>query len=361
MKLEIESRVKNYTLEMTLNILDNRDALNEKLGKGRAFFFVDKEFYNNFEDKLTKFIGDDFLLKIDALEENKEFVNLANYIQALVDAGFRRTDTVVTLGGGVLQDISGFITSTLYRRTKWIFFPTTLLAQADSCIGSKTSINFGDFKNLIRSFYPPDYIFVDPSFTKTLPDHHFNSGVGEIIKFHILSDNEGYQRLLKYINSSDLREEKLLNETVYSTLMIKKSYFEQDEFDTGIRNLLNYGHCFGHTLESASNFAVAHGEAVVVGMGFADWLANKRGLMDNNKKEEFSTIFKRHYPKFSLKGIDAETIIHYLKRDKKRTTKDLTMIMDSSVGDFQKFDDVKEEEIREVFTEFFDVYPELVN
>jgi 3-dehydroquinate synthase len=360
MKMKIKSSVKEYTLEMVDSILDNPSLLRSELGNGRPFFFIDKDFESHYSDKLSNFVGDDFKLLIDAKEENKEFVNLAVYIKALVDAGFRRTDTLVTFGGGVLQDISGFIASTLYRGAKWIFMPTTLLAQADSCIGSKTSINFGDFKNLIGSFYPPNKILVDPSFTNSLSDEHFNSGVGEIIKFHILSDENGYGRLLNYLKQDDLRDGKALQEIVFSTLQVKRSYFEKDEFDTGLRNLLNYGHCFGHALESASNFAVAHGEAVIVGMGFADFLARERGFMKNEIFEEFAKIFEKHYPKLDLSNIDADTIIHYLKRDKKRVTKDLTMIMGSSVGNFFKFDDVKEEEIRKTFESFFRSYPRLV-
>ena len=132
-------------------------------------------------------------------------------------------DVLITFGGGILQDICGFIASTLYRGIKWIFFPTTLLAQADSCIGSKTSINFKNSKNLIGSFYPPDIIIIDPVFCKTLTPGYFNSGLGEIIKFHLMSDYNEYEKLEKYLASNNLRDGAEFHDIIWSTLMIKKS------------------------------------------------------------------------------------------------------------------------------------------
>ena len=275
----------------------------------------------------------------------------------LIENRFTRNDVLLTIGGGILQDISGFVASTLYRGIKWVFFPTTLLAQADSCIGSKTSVNFGDSKNLIGSFYPPDMIHIDARFCHTLTDEYFNSGVGEIIKFHLLSDNKGYARLKEYLLSSDLCETSRLNKIILSTLAIKKSYFEGDEFDTGRRNLLNYGHCFGHALESASNFGVCHGEAVLVGMGFANLMSLKRGIMYKEKYDEFEAIFQKHYPRFDLSSVSADVLIEYLKRDKKRVGKDLTMILAEDIGKHYKSDDIKEFEIRNVYHEFLKGYP----
>lgn len=350
--MKIHSNIKDYSVDMIDDLFNKKEEVFSGLKYGRLFYFVDAEVYRIYEEKLKRFIDDDFCLVIEAEEIKKEYENLANYYKALIDNRFTRNDILVTIGGGILQDISGFIASTLYRGIKWIFFPTTLLSQADSCIGSKTSINFGDSKNLIGSFYPPDIILIDTSFNETLTDEYFNSGLGEIIKFHLMSDDKGYNLLQKYLESPDLRKGDIFKEIIWSTLLIKKSYFSEDEFDTGRRNLLNYGHCFGHALESASNFKVCHGEAVLVGMGFANLLSLKRGIMNADKYEEYEEIFRRHYPEFDLAGIDVKDIIYYLKRDKKRTGKDLTMILSEDIGKQIKFDDVTEDEIIDIFGEF---------
>jgi 3-dehydroquinate synthase len=234
---------------------------------------------------------------------------------------------------------------------QWVLIPTTLLAQADSCIGSKTSVTFGASKNLIGTFYPPDRIYIDTDFCRTLTREYFNSGLGEIIKFHLMSDGAGYRSLMRYLAAPDLRDGARLRQIIRSTLMIKRSYFEGDEFDAGRRNLLNYGHCFGHALESASGFAVCHGEAVIVGMDFANLVSRTRGIMKRDTCEEFGKIMTRYYPAFDLAALSAEDIIRHMRRDKKRVGKDLTMILSRGIGEQFKYNDIKEDEIRKAYAE----------
>ena len=296
--MKIRSKVKDYCLRFVDNVLDKQSTLFSGFKYRRIFYFIDKNVYKIYQRKLKRFIRNDDFLIIPAIEKNKSYSKMADYYRKLIKARFSRSDVLVTFGGGILQDLSGFIASTLYRGIQWIFFPTTLLAQADSCIGSKTSINFDKSKNLIGTFYPPDYIFIDIAFCKTLTQEYFNSGLGEIIKFHLMSDKTAYSLLRKYLAYPTPRENKYFKKIVFSTLKIKYSYFKDDEFDLGRRNLLNYGHCFGHALESASNFSVCHGEAVIVGMGFANLLALKRGIMEREKYNEFEDILRRYYPRF---------------------------------------------------------------
>lgn len=354
--MKIQSKIKEYVVEITNDIFYKRDSIFSNLNYRRLFYFVDGNVSRFYGKQLSKFIGNDFSVIIEAEESNKEYVNLAQYYKRLIENDFKRADILVTIGGGILQDISGFIASTLYRGIKWVFIPTTLLAQADSCIGSKTSINFSGSKNLIGTFYPPDHIYIDSKFCNTLTNGYFNSGIGEIIKFHLMSDAERYKKLKKYLNIQNPREKAALEEIISSTLSIKKSYFDEDEFDTGRRNLLNYGHCFGHALESAANFAICHGEAVIVGMGFANLLSFKRGIMKEEKYNEFEDILRRYYPDFNLARISIDDLIKYLKRDKKRVGSDLTMILCKDIGEQLKCDDIKELEIRDNYSEFLKVY-----
>lgn len=355
--MKITSKIKDYSVELVEGSLSKREELFSDLKFSKACFFVDRHFYSLYKKQIDAFIKGDPCIVIEATEPNKAYIKLADYYQALLDHGFQKKDLLVTFGGGILQDISGFIASTLYRGIPWVYFPTTLLAQADSCIGSKTSINFGESKNLIGTFYPPDRIFIDMGFAETLTDEYFNSGVGEIIKFHLLSDPVKFQLLKKFLASENLRTSKYLKKIILSTLEIKKSYFDADEFDTGRRNLLNYGHSFGHALESASNFGVCHGEAVIVGMGLANLVSLKRGLMAPKLYEDIEKILYAHYPRFDLSRISADQMLYYLMKDKKRAGQDLTLILARDIGDHQKFDDVKEREIKEAYSEFLKRYP----
>ncbi len=356
--LHISSKIKDYSVEMVDGILDKRELL-DKVPHSRCFFFIDKAVYNLYKKQIAAFVGNDFYVLIDAKETNKEYSALLRYYELLIANKFTRSDLLVTIGGGILQDISGFIASTLYRGLKWAFIPTTLLAQADSCIGSKTSINLGMRKNMIGTFYPPDIIFIDTAFCETLTDGYFNSGLGEIIKFHLQSDAKGYKTLTDYLASERPRDPALLKKMILSTLKIKQSYFEEDEFDSGRRNLLNYGHCFGHALESASEFSVNHGEAVIAGMGFANLVSLHRGIITPEKYREFESILRAHYPQFDFGTITAEDIITYLKQDKKRVGCGLTMILSADVGKQRKYDDLTEDEVRSVFDEFTGNYPRM--
>ena len=343
-------------MELTDKVLEQKDLLKTDNIHQKYLYLIDDSVYKIYQKQLEPFIGKNNLVIIPATEDSKSFHSLAKIYRALINNEFRKKDTLVTFGGGVLQDISGFIASTIYRGVKWVFFPTTLLAQADSCIGSKTSINFDESKNLIGTFYPPDKIYIDINFLSTLKDDYFYSGVGEIIKFHLMADNKRYQLLRKFLATSDLKKSNILKKIIKSTLFIKKSYFEGDELDLGRRNLLNYGHCFGHALESASNFAVSHGQAVIVGMGFANLLSLKRGLMTKEKYDEFEEILEKYYPRFDISKISIGDIIYHLKRDKKRVGKDLTMILSQDIGKQFKFNDIKEKEIIETFNDFVKNY-----
>lgn len=355
--MKISSKIKNYSLQMVDGLLERKENILRGLPYKRLFYFVDKNFFRLYRKRLDPFFGGDFCRIIPALEANKSYGALQGHYRALIGSGFMRNDLLITFGGGILQDISGFIASTLYRGVRWVFFPTTLLAQADSCIGSKTSINFDASKNLIGTFYPPDKIYIDSSFCRTLSRRYFNSGLGEIIKFHLMSDQKGYRLLKNYLASSDLIDNPYFKRIILSTLKIKRSYFGEDEFDKGRRNLLNYGHCFGHALESASNFALSHGEAVLVGMGLANLVSLKRGLMKLDTYDEFERIFRRYYPRFELRQIAAGEIIRYMRRDKKRTGSGLTMILASSLGRQGKFGDIKEKEISDSYRVFLKKYP----
>lgn len=356
-ELRIHSNVKDYVVMLVDGVLAKRDLVLAPFGSARPHFFLDAQVDRLYGDALNGFIAGAPALIIPAEEDRKSYEALAEYYRWLVAQGFRRNDVLVTLGGGILQDISGFVASTLYRGVPWAFVPTTLLAQADSCIGSKTSINLGTAKNLIGTFYPPDAVYIDQAFTETLTDAYFASGVGEIIKFHLLSDEDGYARLRAFLAEPDLRRNPRLGPIISSTLDIKRSYFEADEFDTGRRNLLNYGHCFGHALESASDFAVSHGEAVIVGMGVADAVARERGLLAPERAAEYEALRASHYPRFDLGAVPTADLLAYMERDKKRTGEGLTMVLLRGVGDALKADDVTPDEVERAVRRFVDGHP----
>lgn len=351
--MKIRSKIKDYSVELLGDVFEKKNMIeNEKDRNQRFFYLVDENVYNIYRPRITNFIGNDFFIIIPATEESKTLQYIIGLYRSLFKGGFTRNDFIITFGGGILQDISGFLASTIYRGVKWIFFPTTLLSQADSCTGSKTSLNFDLSKNQIGTFYPPDRIFIDLDFINTLSDEYFNSGLGEIIKVHLMAGNREFSMLRNFLSSKNIKDLKLLREIIQSSLNIKRSYFEDDEFDFGRRNLLNYGHTFGHALESASNFSISHGEAVMMGIGFANLVSLNRKILGKEEYMRMKNLLDNHYPSVKLSSISPDSIIDYMKKDKKHVGRNLCMILLKKIGNLQKYDDVSETEIINTYREF---------
>ena len=162
----------------------------------------------------------------------------------------------------------------MYRGVDWIFFPTTLLAQGDSCIGSKTSINFGKFKNQVGGFYPPVNIYIDLAFLATLKDIDIKSGLGEMCHYYIVAGEEDFMRYKREYDFA-LSDKNVLAGIIARSLEIKKGYIEIDEFDQKERQVFNYGHSFGHAIESLTDYRIPHGIAVSYGMDMANFISVK--------------------------------------------------------------------------------------
>jgi len=265
----------------------------------------------------------------------------------LVKLPAKRNLTLVSIGGGILQDITGFTASSLYRGIHWIFVPTTLLAQADSCIGSKTSLNFRGYKNIVGSFYPPEQVHIFPPFLKTQQDVDFYSGYGEVIKLHLMGGEVLYHELFRSQSLIIYRQLDALLHAIQASLKVKLGYISGDEFDTGRRNLLNYGHDFGHALESTSNFAVPHGQAVIFGMLAANKVARNRGLLDQGLESEIAQNLLVPSMKIlpQREALDPVKIVSAMENDKKRTGDLLALIMMQTNYEFVHVNNLTQHEV----------------
>lgn len=251
---------------------------------------------------------------IEATEENKSYDKIGPVIESLLAMNLKRDSVLVAVGGGITQDITCFIATTFMRGITWKFVPTTLLAQADSCIGSKSSINFGKTKNLLGSFTPPNEVIISSHWLNTLEEKDINSGIGEIIKLYIIDHQD--------VSYDDIRSD--LNAAVFNSLIIKKRFIEKDEFDKGIRQILNYGHCFGHAIESVTNFGIPHGIAVSMGMAVANQLAVVEGLVSH---DDYAELLEDNYKEFADVAIDGNGVLSALTKDKKNTSKAINIIL----------------------------------
>ncbi len=348
--LEIRSNLRNYTAE----IHDNYDFLDELAALPNHALLVDKNVFDLYKDIICKRFQQDKIFIFEATEQNKTFDAACEiYTWLITEFAAKKNLNFISIGGGITLDVSGFVASTLYRGIHWYYVPTTLLAQVDSCIGSKTSLNFKQFKNLLGTFYPPHKVFINPDFHQTLTDLDRSSGLGEIIKFLLMDGFEknsldNIAERMKHITSS----RGILTEVIYDCLNIKRSYMENDEFDTGRRNLLNYGHCFGHALESASKYYVPHGIAVNIGIIFAGIIAVHRQTLSAETQEYITREICLPFliQQQRMADYDAGKLLNNLKNDKKRTGPGLPMVYPEP-GGLCKTLDLSEDEFHSALAE----------
>jgi 3-dehydroquinate synthase len=248
-------------------------------------------------------------INIVASEGTKSFDYLPIVLDSILSGGFNKKNKIIAIGGGIIQDISSFISSILFRGVEWVFFPTTLLAQADSCIGGKTSINYGKYKNQLGNFNPPSEIIVCQAFLSTLSDMDIKSGLGEMLHFFMVSGNED---LDMYRSSYKSDIPKLTKRC----LEIKKWFIEKDEFDKAERLLLNYGHTFGHAIENITNYKYPHGISVCMGMDIANFISLKRGYISHNQYMSLKELTSDVHGCIIEKN-DIDSFIAALDRDKK--------------------------------------------
>ncbi len=288
-------------------------------------------------------------------EDLKSHESVFSLYERLVDFPAKRNLTLVSIGGGILQDITGFAASTLYRGLPWIYIPTTLLAQADSCIGSKTSLNLGSYKNLIGTYYPPFKVYLYTPFVQTQDAPSYGSGLGEIVKLAI-TNKRTPEYIAEMIKALKMRKPEMVIEAVKESLLVKKAYIERDEFDMGVRNLLNYGHCVGHAVETATGYSVPHGQAVVLGMLVANLVSTHRGLLSKNLADRIAVnALWPVLPESLHKPVFNNILVRAMQKDKKRTGNKLSMILLNEEGTLVKVNDVEDSEVLKALEE---IWPE---
>jgi 3-dehydroquinate synthase len=319
---QIQSHKGTYSVFFDDRLLDDVRRLDD----GAAHFLVDASVARLFADRLGHVLQNPKTIVVDAVERNKSIERVIPVIERLVAGQIRRNHTLVAIGGGIIQDITCFIASTLLRGIPWKFVPTTLLAQADSCIGSKSSINLGDAKNILGTFNPPREVFVCTAFLDTLADAELRSGIGEILKVHAIESIEAFDRVAA--DYDGLRtDRRMLLAYIRAALEIKKRFIEVDEFDRGVRNVFNYGHSFGHAIESATDFAVPHGIAVSMGMDMANRIAVLRGVLPERHQQRMRGTLRKNYASFAATRIPADALLAALMKDKKNTSSKLVLIL----------------------------------
>ncbi len=354
-KFSVKSYLKQYDVFISPGIIvENNDDVFRGLRQNGTIVLVDKNILKLYPDLDVVRRAGENIISIEATENKKSIDGVTELYRSFLSKGVKRDWNVIAIGGGIVQDLAGFTCHTYMRGLKWTFIPTTLLAQADSCIGSKTSINFEDSKNILGSFYPPEKIFIDSLFLKSLDRENILNGIGEIVKVHCMDKIDNLRKLMDDLDRLKKLEPEYLGLYIKQSLDIKRKLIESDEFDKGIRLQLNYGHCFGHALEAASDFSIPHGIGVSFGIEYANLLSLRRSILPQEEYNIMHQAIKSMLNGYRTAWVDPEKTIKYLKRDKKRTGEGLSMIISEGIGRQRKIDDVS-------FHEFYDVCNDFKN
>ena len=326
--LAIKSRINDYTVDFGGSITGEIQAL---MDTNRVHFLIDAKVYELYREKLQSLEHAPSVIKIEAIEENKDIKTVQDIALTLLKNGITKNDLLIVIGGGITQDLGAFTAHILMRGIRWYFIPTTLLAMCDSCIGSKCGINMAGFKNQLGVFCPPYKALIDLEFLTTLDKTDILSGIGEILKVHLISGKADFLKLEGDYGRL-LSDFSILEKYIFRSLEIKKGIIEIDEFDTDYRHILNYGHTFGHAMEAYTDNFIPHGIGVTLGMEIANFISAKRGFLPEEDFTHISGLLRKNIPYDNIDFSNHERISATLMRDKKYDGQKLTVILCKGIG-----------------------------
>ena len=266
-------------------------------------------------------------------EAAKNLQTVESVARSLVKSGADRKSLLVAVGGGVVGDVAGFVAATYLRGITLIHVPTTVVAQVDSSIGGKTGVNLPEGKNLVGAFYPPALVLSDPDNLRTLPEREFRGGLAEIIKHAIIADREMFVALEKHFEKLQTRNTHLLAELIPRNVAIKARVVSHDERESGLREILNFGHTFAHALESLTHYRrYQHGEAVAWGMMCAALLGHEVGITRADDVSRIVSLVRRLGPLPPWPKLPESTFVEAMRADKKARYGEIRFVLTPRIG-----------------------------
>lgn len=316
MKLQVNTLEKKYSILIQKESMNNISSYFEN--GYRVLILSDDGVPSIYIDKVKKQLKNAEILIIPKGENSKTFETYQKIINYLMKLKFNKKDYIVTLGGGMVLDLGGFVAATFKRGMRWISIPTTTLSMVDASIGGKVAINHFDIKNSVGTYYHPEVVIIDPITLDTLPKRHFINGIIEALKTGLIGDKKLYSIFF------EKNYKERIEEIIFLSLKFKAKIVEEDEKEKGLRKILNFGHTFGHAFEAYFSMKdYLHGEAVALGM-----------LMVS-KNESYYQELKDLFKKWKIKtevSFDSNKIINLIFNDKKMDKASIDLIKVSQIG-----------------------------
>lgn len=333
---QIKSYPKPYDVMWDYNT-DPIKLLNDILAENpNSALLIDRNVFNIYRNKII--FPEERTYIAEAKEEFKTINGVLELIGHLERLEFTKSDKLVVLGGGVIQDVAAFVGACFKRGIPWIFFPTTLLSMCDSCIGAKTGINHNNIKNQLALFSAPNKIVINTIFLQTLEEIEIYSGLGEVIKFHITAGKHALDVYSSIIKEGKISSLKSIEPLILNSLKIKKSIIEVDEYELNYRRSLNYGHTVGHALEILSDYQITHGMAIIIGMLVANEISRMKGFLSEDTNKFINKILTELFNNNNMAKLKIESINKLrslLKKDKKTLGQKATFAVITNFGEMK--------------------------
>ncbi|MEA4815746.1 MAG: 3-dehydroquinate synthase [Lachnospiraceae bacterium] len=351
-KIVVDIPGKSYPIYFTGSFLNIPSFLEENLNNAqKALIVCDSNVYKLFEDEVFKICKKVFkkleVFVFFAGEASKNLETIKGMYALMLKSGLDRNSCVIALGGGVAGDMAGFAAATYMRGIDFVQIPTTLLADVDSSVGGKVGVDFSNSKNIIGAFYQPKFVYINVSVLSTLPAREFSAGLAEVIKYGASYSKELYKYVI--LNKEKLKalDEDVLKETIKKCCAIKAEIVAKDEKESGLREILNFGHTIGHAVESASGFNYLHGECVSIGMVAVFYISMRMGLVSGTEAESLKNLLSFFDLPLKAEGLNIDDVYELLFHDKKTRDNKIKFILPNGLGKYIKSDEIAEALIRD--------------
>lgn len=331
--LKVDLGVNSYDILIGKGLIDEIGSYINSEG-GKVFIITDSNVAPLYLDRVSNSVKSRGYsvasIILNAGESTKVFSTMPRIFSSMLAFKITRSDLVITLGGGVVGDLGGFVAATYLRGIDFVQVPTSLLAQVDSSVGGKVAVDLPEGKNLVGAFYQPKKVIIDTDTLKTLTDKYYKDGMAEVIKYGCIKDNKLFEKLEKIQSRDELFDN--IDDIVYTCCDIKRKVVEVDEKDTGERILLNFGHTYGHAVEKAYNFSgYSHGEAVAIGMYYITCISVRLGQTEKGTAERIKKILINYGLPFECE-MNESSLINLIGNDKKNFGNTLKVVLLEKIG-----------------------------
>ena len=354
-KIRVELGERSYNIMIGNGILEDIGRITEKFEfSNKAALISNPTVYNLYGKTVSKSLKDSGYDLIEILlpdgEEYKSLASTDKIYEALLKAQLDRKAVLIALGGGVIGDITGFAAATYMRGISFIQVPTTLLAQVDSSVGGKTGVNHPLGKNMIGAFWQPGLVWMDTATLETLPRREFLSGLGEVIKYGVIWDEDFFAYLESNRDKILKLDKEALTHIIMRSCEIKAEVVSQDERESGLRAILNYGHTIGHAIETITGYKkYLHGEAVAIGMYMETRLSHQLGLIEKKAVAKIKALIDSYeLPSEMPDEIQINDLMAKMQIDKKTVGGKMHFVLPEKVGSVGIHSEITPEDIKKL-------------